>query len=1243
MTRKCYAFRLAFLLSLFAALLSTQNPAAQPIAAVAQAKHSELRLAGLRSDVTVRRDDRGTPYIEAANEEDLYFAQGFVTAGDRLWQMDLLRRTGRGELSEIFGRVTLEEDRRRRIFGFGALADQMVGRLSQPARAAIEAYARGVNALIESLDEKSLPPEFRALQYKPHPWRPADSLIIGKIFAESLNTTWRRDLMRGSFSTLPQERRDALLPVTSPLDVIMVGSDNSKKKTGARNRSANSMIRPPGHRTLLDLAEIADTARRSLERVGLYAEDLAASNNWVVSGRRSVTGKPLLANDPHLQASAPSIWHMAHLSAPELRVAGVTVAGMPGILIGHNDRIAWGLTNVEADVQDLYLEEFDKENPQRYLTPAGWREAEIRREEIKARKTPTGSETESVEHHVTVTRHGPIVFEQDGARYALAWPALDPTSIELEVYFWIARSRNWKEFRSAISRYNGFPLNYIYADVDGRIGYWAAGRYPIRKSGEGIVPHDGKTEAGDWKGYLPFDTTPHVYDPPSGVIVTANNRVVGLDYPYYITHDWASPYRARRIYSLLNAKEKLSAEDFRAIQADTYSFPDATFAAEVVKIGKSPSAASPEWREIVAAFDGWDGMMKAESQVAPLCFLMRETFQQKILAGALGPELARRYGWANSGAFFDLVITTRAKEWLPREFDSYEALLLACYKDAREKLTKRLGADKSLWTWGRLTPVNFPHPLAGVPGAGERFAVAPTPQNGGDSTVNRGRAVSMRFIADTSDWDKTRMGIPLGESGDPASPHWKDQYADWQTANPRVFAFSKNAILGGTKETLVLLAPGPASTSPSPGAEAAKVFPHKYSIDDFTNGLRLITAPTEYPNLVALYIVVSAGSRNEVEQGKSGFAHLFEHLMFRGTERFTSEKYDEIMKKVGADRNAYTSDDRTVYHTVFSKDNLERVMELEADRFQNLKVPVDLFKTEAKAVLGEYNKNASNPVNKLYEALRDMAFVAHTYKHTTRGYLQDVENLPNQYDYSLEFFSRYYRPEYTTIIVVGDVNRENVLTTTRKYWGEWKRGGFVIQIPAEPEQRQERTAYVDWPNPTSPYLAVAYKGPAFSAEEKDMASMELIGNLGFSEGSSLYQRLVAKEQKVDTLTYDFEPHRDQYLLTVIARVKERENVDYVKNEIVKTFESFKTSETPKIKLEAVKSNLKYSFALRLNSSDAIARTLAPYIALSRTPETINRLFDTYSVITPDDLRAMAARYFIAERRTVVFLSNKERE
>jgi zinc protease len=425
-------------------------------------------------------------------------------------------------------------------------------------------------------------------------------------------------------------------------------------------------------------------------------------------------------------------------------------------------------------------------------------------------------------------------------------------------------------------------------------------------------------------------------------------------------------------------------------------------------------------------------------------------------------------------------------------------------------------------------------------------------------------------------------------------------------------------------------------------AQTKKVFPYKYSTDDLTNGLRLITVPTDFPNIVALYIVVNTGSRNEIEPGKSGFAHLFEHLMFRGTERFSPEKYAEILKIAGADQNAYTTDDRTVYHTVFSKEDLDQIMLLEADRFQNLKVPEELFKTETKAVLGEYNKNASEPVRKLFEVLRDTAYQKHTYKHTTMGFLRDVESMPNLYDYSLEFFKRYYRPEYTTIIVVGDVKHESVLPMVKKYWGDWKRGTYVPQIPVEAEQKSELTARVDWPTKTLPWVAVAYKGPAYSDERKDMASMDLIGSLGFSSNSDLYQRLVIKEQKVDALFYAFEDHVDPYLLTVGARVKDPKDVEYVKSEIIKTFESFKGTKVAAEKLEAVKSNLKYSFTLSLDNSQAIAAALAPFIALRRTPETINKIYDIYSSITPDDLQQMANRYFVPRYRTIVTLSQQER-
>ncbi len=421
-----------------------------------------------------------------------------------------------------------------------------------------------------------------------------------------------------------------------------------------------------------------------------------------------------------------------------------------------------------------------------------------------------------------------------------------------------------------------------------------------------------------------------------------------------------------------------------------------------------------------------------------------------------------------------------------------------------------------------------------------------------------------------------------------------------------------------------------------------KIFPYKYSMGDLPNGLRVVTIPTDYPNIVALYIVVNTGSRNEIEPGRSGFAHLFEHLMFRGTDKYSAEQYNELLKRSGADTNAYTSDDRTVYHIVFSKEDLDQMLMLEADRFQNLKVPEDLFKTETRAVLGEYNKNASNPISKLYETLRATAFEKHTYEHTTMGFLRDVENMPTMYDYSLEFFKRYYRPEYTTIVVAGDVKHDNVMSLVSKYWGTWTRGTYAPQIPAEPEQTAERKADVDWPSPTLPWVAVAYKSPAFSTENKDKVSLDLIGSLGFSPTSDLYQKLVIKEQKVDVLFYDSDDHVDPYLVVAAARVKDPKDIDYVRSEILKTFDSFKTAKVTREKLEAVKSNLKYSFALSLNNSEAIAAGVAPYIALTRTPETINKLFDLYTAVSPEDIQQMAGKYLTDKRRTVVTLAHKGR-
>lgn len=769
-----------------------------------------VQIKGLKERVTITRDERGIPYIDAKSDEDLYFAQGYATAADRLWQMDLFRRTARGELAEVLGagpnNVALEQDKLHRTYGFAQAAEAEVAQASPKSLAVIEAYARGVNAYAASLDPKSLPPEFQLLQYNFRPWAPADSFIIAKIFFEALSDTWRLDIMRQALSSLPEQKRRALLPEISPLDVLVVGKDTKARPSSARSQPHSA---PLSSEALAALAHNEAIAASALDRIGFYADGLAASNNWVVSGSRTVTGKPLLADDPHLRPSAPSIWHMVHLTAPGMRVAGITAPGVPGVIIGHNERIAWGFTNVGPDVQDLYIEKFDPENPKRYQTPQGWQDAVIRQEQIKVRKGIGSSDYDTVVHEVTVTRHGPIIFQADGKRYALRWTALDPTKNRADLSYGLNRARNWKEFKQALETFTAPTQNIVYADVDGHIGYHAAGVVPIRKSGDGSVPYDGSTDAGEWTSYIPVSKLPQLYDPPSGIIVTANQRIVGTDYPYFLTHSWAQPYRARRIFDLLNEKPKHSVEDFRRIQGDVYSIAGVLFAQEAVKLLRPKLTASDEkLRATLDAFEKWDGQVKAESTVALILSQMRQTLRAKILAGALGPNLVQRFQWNNFDTTLDRIIKDQPAEWLPKEFASYADLMRLSYDEAIANLTKIIGADETRWTWGDMVKARFPHALSAAPLIGAQFTVPPFPQSGTGgllgSTVNVGASVSMRLIADLSDWDKTQQGIALGVSGLPKSPHWSDQLADWRAVTPREFPFTPAAVAKAAKQTLVL-------------------------------------------------------------------------------------------------------------------------------------------------------------------------------------------------------------------------------------------------------------------------------------------------------------------------------------------------------------------------------------------------------------------------------------------------------
>lgn len=419
-----------------------------------------------------------------------------------------------------------------------------------------------------------------------------------------------------------------------------------------------------------------------------------------------------------------------------------------------------------------------------------------------------------------------------------------------------------------------------------------------------------------------------------------------------------------------------------------------------------------------------------------------------------------------------------------------------------------------------------------------------------------------------------------------------------------------------------------------------EIFSHPYTVDTFDNGLKLVTVETGYPNIVALYVVVQVGSRNEIESGRSGFAHLFEHMMFRGTKKFPSEKWDEIMQAAGAATNAYTTDDRTVYHAVFSKEDLESILELEADRFQNLTYTEEVFRTETRAVLGEYNKNFANPLRKLTEAVRNEAFTTHTYKHTTMGFLTDIEKMPGMYDYGLQFFDRYYRPEYTIVAVVGDIDHIETKALVKKYWGTWKRGSYQAEIPVEPPQTKAKRLNVTFHAPTLPMLEVAFHAAAYDDEQIDSAVLDLISYYAFSENSELYKRLVVKEQKVDTLHAAYYDHRDPYLFSVISRVKNSEFLPYVEKQILATCRKLQQELVPSTELEIVKSHLRYQFALGMNSSAAIAGTLAHFLGLRGTPDTINKRYALYQDVTPREIQRVARETFTSERQTIATLTHE---
>jgi penicillin amidase len=778
--------------------------------------NGQATVAALREDVTVDRDRWGVPWIRASSLHDMLVAQGYVTASDRLWQMDLLRRAAAGDLAQIFGPRALPQDRERRLLGLRQAAQAAVARLDPENRAIIDAYATGVNLYIQQ-HRWNLPIEFRLLRYQPRPWTATDTLLVTGYMYEMLTSTWKEELDRAWVTGRvgAQRARDLYGDTAdSPFDHILVGAGApvGSAATGSRSRFQPVAAGPNDAAPETSGYPVADWARNRAwanaeALVGALPAEIGAvlgSNNFVVSGKLTRSGKPLLANDTHLPLSIPCIWYVDHLTAPGWNVEGFSIPGVPLVIIGHNDRIAWGFTDDLADVQDLYIETFEPKHPHEYLDDGHWVRAMVREETIPVRGKP------DVHMEVDVTRHGPVVYRRGNKGYALQWTALQPGGLGF-AFPLIGHARNWQQFLAVMRQIPGPAQNAVYADVDGNIGFVVAGRIPIRKKGDGTVPVPGDTDAYGWTGYIPFDQLPRLYNPPGGIIATANGRVVGPGYKYWFTDRWAPPFRTARLYQLLQGRKHLTPADFDAIQADVVSLPDRFLAREMLAASQQDPPRDPEARKLVAKLNGWDGRAVADSVETSFLHYARQALLADLLQPYLGKQTIK-YDWWRNVVFLDNVLRDRPARWLPHGYAGYDALLAAAAGQSVARLRAIWGPREDDWRWGRVNSLELQHPLA-LRGPLRWFLnVGPVGHDGSAYTVDATRGgfgPAMRFVADLGNFDRSLMEITPGESGQYGSPYYRNEFGRWVKGHGILAPFSPEAEAKARKHELILQ-PAPA-------------------------------------------------------------------------------------------------------------------------------------------------------------------------------------------------------------------------------------------------------------------------------------------------------------------------------------------------------------------------------------------------------------------------------------------------
>jgi penicillin G amidase len=834
----CLAFIVLLLFAPLAGVLWLRSAAKSALPQL----DGDVHLTGLSSPVTIRRDAHGVPHINAATEDDLFIAQGFITAQDRLWQMDVSRRNSNGDLAEIMGPALIQHDKTQRVLQIRISAQRVYGSLSADDRRRFDDYARGVNLFIAHCEQSnSLPVEFKLLHYRPEPWTGVDSVSIGLSMVQTLDTHIATKLSRGRIAA--KLNNPAL-----ESDLYPVGSWRDHPPTGVKLDLTQPQGLPPAPRNDDDDEENTESLAVPPAAGPLNTNALLAflgqptcagcasgSNNWVIAGSHTASGKPLLANDMHLTLREPDTWYMADLSAPGFHAAGVTLPGFPFVIAGHNDHVAWGFTALYGDTQDLYIEKLDGKGNyeddgagwQLHLDDPGiihgnhaqWRPLGVDPEVIHVR----GGKDVLLTVHSTA--HGPLLnplLPAGDPPTALKWTLYDPTLNKIPLYEMNTAS-NWAEFSAALAQWSWPTQNLVYSDDQGHIAYHAIGLIPLRPAGIANAPianvpiadasspnAPSSDNSHEWQGYIPFDQLPNAVDPPSGFLATANSRVTTDKSPYPLTNEWGDPYRVERIYKSLDGRDHLTSADMLAVQTDIYSEVDQEmghrFAYAIDHTPGPEGNGDPRMRQAADLMRSWDGRLTTSSAAASIVTQTRSALWPLILQPKLG-NLAGDYRWGEDWFAEEEIVMNAKPAWLPSAYKDWNALLTAAVRNGMNH--GKATADVTQWTYGSWHVVDVEHPLAVFLPLISRIAgTGPQPQSGDGTTVKataRDFGPSQRFTMDWNNIDGSTENIVLGESSNPFSPYFRDQWNDYYNGSTFPLPFSSSAVAAQTQHTLRLL------------------------------------------------------------------------------------------------------------------------------------------------------------------------------------------------------------------------------------------------------------------------------------------------------------------------------------------------------------------------------------------------------------------------------------------------------